>query len=44
MTVGARLGSHEIVSALGEGGPPSLAAELDATFGGSTVAQARIWL
>jgi hypothetical protein len=38
---GARIGVYEVVSPIGSGGP---AFAREASFGGSTVAQARIWL
>lgn len=42
--IGRRLGPYHLVASLGEGGPPSIACKANASFGASTVAQARIRL
>jgi hypothetical protein len=41
LTAGQRVGSYEIVGALGVGGPPSLTAAFGRSFGASTVAMER---
>ena len=42
--IGRSLGPYQLAAELGEGGPPLLASKTNASFGASTVAQARIRL